>query len=444
MGTISYNVALLVSGQRHTKKRAGQSIEKSRAGRNDPCPCGSGKKYKKCCLDKNRASSGDGDRAGPPGLAPQILPRLWNDHAVAEDCAILGRIIDRDPAFTNVGFSRDKIDQFMETVVEEDPSFMEGDKEAVERKLDDLAIRYVRESGEGKIIEGMKDKFLAASARAQLKDEIRALATGICIALMGESAGDPEDNLLNMIFFRRALADILRSASLINRVADQLGGDAEELSRLMASDDPSACEKIASCINRLLPSDIDALQAIIEKDREQLWRTIASGEFPVPMPFATQLALLARLALSDGNDEKRSPEEMYEIIEAFSDELIEDDYVAYGRMLDRWLNDGERRTSPLARSVKFMAGLCAIRSMEDYVPSLLVRGGRRGLIVPIDEEEQRFIDCAKSCDDPESVAEYAAWLTSKGYAGMANRLLASRDNQSSEPGLYRPRKSSVG
>jgi hypothetical protein len=21
-------------------------------GRNDPCPCGSGKKYKKCCMDK--------------------------------------------------------------------------------------------------------------------------------------------------------------------------------------------------------------------------------------------------------------------------------------------------------------------------------------------------------------------------------------------------------
>jgi len=24
-----------------------------KAGRNDPCPCGSGKKYKKCCLDKS-------------------------------------------------------------------------------------------------------------------------------------------------------------------------------------------------------------------------------------------------------------------------------------------------------------------------------------------------------------------------------------------------------
>lgn len=25
-----------------------------RAGRNDPCPCGSGKKYKKCCLAKDQ------------------------------------------------------------------------------------------------------------------------------------------------------------------------------------------------------------------------------------------------------------------------------------------------------------------------------------------------------------------------------------------------------
>ncbi|MCB9338662.1 MAG: SEC-C domain-containing protein [Lewinellaceae bacterium] len=24
----------------------------SKVGRNDPCPCGSGKKYKKCCMNK--------------------------------------------------------------------------------------------------------------------------------------------------------------------------------------------------------------------------------------------------------------------------------------------------------------------------------------------------------------------------------------------------------
>jgi len=28
----------------------------AKAGRNDPCPCGSGKKYKKCCQDKEAAA----------------------------------------------------------------------------------------------------------------------------------------------------------------------------------------------------------------------------------------------------------------------------------------------------------------------------------------------------------------------------------------------------
>ena len=30
---------------------------KSKIGRNDPCPCGSGKKYKKCCLPKEQQRS---------------------------------------------------------------------------------------------------------------------------------------------------------------------------------------------------------------------------------------------------------------------------------------------------------------------------------------------------------------------------------------------------
>ena len=37
-----------------------------KTGRNDPCPCGSGKKYKHCCLDKDRAAQ----------LAPAIAQRV--------------------------------------------------------------------------------------------------------------------------------------------------------------------------------------------------------------------------------------------------------------------------------------------------------------------------------------------------------------------------------
>ena len=30
-----------------------------KAGPNDPCPCGSGKKYKKCCMQKDKTSGMD-------------------------------------------------------------------------------------------------------------------------------------------------------------------------------------------------------------------------------------------------------------------------------------------------------------------------------------------------------------------------------------------------
>jgi hypothetical protein len=32
-------------------------ITASRPGRNDPCHCGSGRKYKQCCLDKDEAAA---------------------------------------------------------------------------------------------------------------------------------------------------------------------------------------------------------------------------------------------------------------------------------------------------------------------------------------------------------------------------------------------------
>jgi hypothetical protein len=32
-----------------------QNREEHKVGRNDPCPCGSGKKYKKCCMGKNES-----------------------------------------------------------------------------------------------------------------------------------------------------------------------------------------------------------------------------------------------------------------------------------------------------------------------------------------------------------------------------------------------------
>jgi hypothetical protein len=44
----------------------------STAGRNDPCPCGSGKKYKKCCMDTDK----DTPQLGPEDMQTVLFAAL--------------------------------------------------------------------------------------------------------------------------------------------------------------------------------------------------------------------------------------------------------------------------------------------------------------------------------------------------------------------------------
>ena len=49
----------LLSGERRDEitrewRASKQAVSQKTVGRNDPCPCGSGKKYKKCCMLKEQ------------------------------------------------------------------------------------------------------------------------------------------------------------------------------------------------------------------------------------------------------------------------------------------------------------------------------------------------------------------------------------------------------
>ena len=51
------------------------SATAARPGRNDPCPCGSGRKYKQCCLEKDEAAI-RAAHATAVALSPDPAPDL--------------------------------------------------------------------------------------------------------------------------------------------------------------------------------------------------------------------------------------------------------------------------------------------------------------------------------------------------------------------------------
>jgi hypothetical protein len=55
-------------------------------GRNDPCPCGSGKKYKKCCLAKDEEARRE--EAAPPARREEAAPPVTRSHNQALDPSI--------------------------------------------------------------------------------------------------------------------------------------------------------------------------------------------------------------------------------------------------------------------------------------------------------------------------------------------------------------------
>jgi SEC-C motif len=418
MGMVACNVARLVC-HHILRKPSAQSAQKAQAGRNEPCPCGSGKKYKKCCIDIDRTPAAINDHGIEFG--PEIVPRLWDIGAIQEDSRLLIEIMERDPAFANVGFSPEKITAFLASVLADQDRLIppDSDEEARERAIDDLAVRCIRESGEPNVTRSLDKKFLAAAARAQSASEVRALATGMCLAMLAEAAKDPRDDLLAIILFRKALTHAAKSMHVLSKVLS--GVDDGDIARWMeGAADPAFIDKIKSAASQLGESELAFMHSECERFYDDLHAAIEADEFPVPPPFATLLALLGRLTQAPPS------EDLPDIVMTFAGELSEDHHIVYGKMLDGWLDGNKEQPKRIVETVTTMRNLCKIQAIGDFMPKLLVRCLREQRWVPFDEEEAGFITRPDPSIEMQAfVAEYGSWLRTKGYFAMADQLVQS-------------------
>jgi len=57
-------------------------------GRNDPCPCGSGKKYKKCCIEKDTPQPAAADQITIAGETETLLTAAQNKEATFKNIGV--------------------------------------------------------------------------------------------------------------------------------------------------------------------------------------------------------------------------------------------------------------------------------------------------------------------------------------------------------------------
>ncbi|MCP3958761.1 MAG: hypothetical protein GY719_12985 [bacterium] len=94
----------------HVESSVSEVTMRRRAGRNEPCPCGSGKKYKKCCLRRGGAAV-----SPAAGFPEASYPAAATDPGEGEDGSLAGEaireVVDRqirgnDPPETRETFER--------------------------------------------------------------------------------------------------------------------------------------------------------------------------------------------------------------------------------------------------------------------------------------------------------------------------------------------------
>jgi hypothetical protein len=165
--------------------------EKRKIGRNDPCPCGSGKKYKNCCYpDKTQAWKKAGSHESPAfTIKPKEMPEPITHHLVSSDSGktyesrpglLAAQIIVRKPEDTD-----ETISKIMESVSREinTLNLSESAKQEFKERINDVdhklyAVKYHLsnyEQAESDKIKGFSKNYTPPAGVQEIIEEPRLI-----------------------------------------------------------------------------------------------------------------------------------------------------------------------------------------------------------------------------------------------------------------------------
>ena len=134
----------------------------TKVGRNDPCPCGSGKKYKKCCINKGENGSFSPVQAASSGMTPQQMAQTWMS-------AMAGQGEAAEEKYLTLILDRYLVDD-------------ESSKKSVEKlgKVEDSTVIFTKNRQKiAEAVLSIEGEIVVTTVGAEQADEIRELLTSI-------------------------------------------------------------------------------------------------------------------------------------------------------------------------------------------------------------------------------------------------------------------------
>ena len=414
---VAYQAAdLLRSEILRIADRTGQK----KVGRNDPCPCGSGRKHKKCCLGKSGADVLSMLRAGVP---PALLPRPWDDDEEdASDDESLGALLGSAPEFEGIRFHRARLRQFIGDKLPE--GFDTEDGDGRERILADLACDYVARFGEAAVFREFIEGAARCGARLRDMDDLRSLAAG-CFYAIYEQAMDEGNTVrtpLTLMIFDATLNEGVEAAA-----AEETAEERAREAVLKATGGRSIRDLDAAELAALQedpPEEARELLHTMESRLADIMVAIKDGSFPVYLPFpsvARPASLLVTTTSNDPGIAARLVSLAKEAMEQFCDEDVE----LYEAAVHDWLDVGEG-TEEEARMVRLLFPLLRSDYRADIVERLVVATIQHadGFSMPLGPD----VDQERGTGDRfEFFERYAEVLAAQGFQVLSERVLSCRE-----------------
>ena len=419
LGGLAYNAARLVDVALRTESlHAGRPSAKP--GRNDPCPCGSGKKYKKCCLQDGVDPSARALERAPEGAppSPKHIPNLSDPSAAQRDLKLFEGMLDRLPELKEVRFPRADALRFLTLRRKETSKVADAELDGF---LDEVAQRYLREAAGDGSLDRMRGELLRAAARVRTVDERRSLAAAVVYSLLGKTRGgagsDPPNPLVCLIFRLSVTEEIKRraraagAATAGHKAPGAQGGRAQGTGAALPGTNGYA---------RLSPEVAEGLMQSGERMLAELEHAIVEDRFPVHLPSASLLPVLVHIEQRDRAGHSLSDAELRQLVARVTAAWGDEDRALFAHALDGWLADNSGAPAEAIGLVRSVRALLQAQCADPLDDELVLASLRRRVSSSLQGEPALPLS-REATLSAAALERHGDFLLDKGYRELARR-----------------------